>query len=182
MKAINKIGLFLILLFVASASVAQDVQKLVSPEIVESFGYLNQQQVFQDDEIFLQQAGYNNRAIIVQLSQLNNGNSAFILQHGQLADVVLNQSGINNAAIFHQDGFNNSIEVAQRGNLISSEVLQSGYHNKVRQELGSNGMHYTVIQEGYKHEVIDLGFNPHNPGYTIKQTGMVGMTVTIQHH
>jgi hypothetical protein len=182
MKVINKIGLFLILLFVASAGVAQDVQKSGSSEITESYVYPNQQEGFQDGEIFLQQAGYNNRATIAQFSQLNNGNSAFVLQRGQLADVALNQSGINNSAIFHQDGFMNSIEVAQRGDLISSEVFQSGDYNKVRQELGSSGMHYTIIQQGNKHEVIDLGFNPHNPGYTIKQTGMVGMTVTIEHH
>ncbi len=180
MNTAIKIGLFLILLIITSAIFAQEqeVEKQGITKKLETSGYLTLQE-FKDDEVFLQQIGNNNSANIAQYSQLNRGNKAFVVQYGEAVSVLLTQSGMNNLASLRQNGYRNFIEVTELGNSISTEVIQFGNNNKVQQELGSNGMKYTIIQQGFGHEVVDLGFSPKSPGYTIKQTGMVGMRVAI---
>ena len=160
---------------------AQEDQKPSTSEVAESGRYLNQQLGFIDDGIFLQQAGFFNQAIVTQLSDLNATNKAQVRQYGISSSVLLTQSGANNVADIQQDGARNSVDIVELGNSISSRVFQFGVKNKVQQELGNDRTNHTIIQRGYNHEVIDLGFNPNNPGYTIKQRGLVGMTVTIQH-
>ncbi|MCF6353017.1 MAG: hypothetical protein L3J06_08410 [Cyclobacteriaceae bacterium] len=178
MNTVIKIGLFLILLIITSAIFAQEVEKQGITKKLKTSGYLNLQE-FQDDEVFLQQVGYNNSANIAQYSQLNRGNKAFVVQYGEEVNVLLTQLGMNNLATLRQNGYRNFIEVTELGNSISTEVVQFGNNNKVQQELGSNGMKYSIIQQGFGHEVVDLGFSPESPGYTIRQTGMVGMKVAI---
>ena len=180
MNTVIKIGLFLILLIITSATFAQEqeVKKQGVTKKLEISGYLKLQE-FQDDEVFLQQVGYNNSANIKQYSQLNRGNKAFVVQYGEEVNVLLTQLGMNNLANLHQNGYGNFIEVTELGNSISTEVIQFGNNNKVQQELGSNGIKYTIIQQGFGHEVVDLGFSSESLGYTIKQTGMVGMKVAI---
>jgi hypothetical protein len=184
MKAIKIIGLTLtlMLMIVASMVTAQDIPTLVSSDIVNVDGRSNYPQLYQDDEIYLEQAGYSNRASIAQFSPAQNGNSAIVYQYGVQSNVGLHQTGNSNDAHFQQYGLMNFIDVKEQGDFISSSIYQVGYDNKVNQELGSDGMNYTIIQMGNKHEVIDRGFNLNNPGYTIKQSGLVGMKVTIQHH
>jgi hypothetical protein len=169
-------------MIMTSIAMAQDISALVSSDIVNINQGLNSPQLYQDDEIYLQQAGYNHRASITQFSPFQNGNSAYVRQFGGMSNIDLTQIGKGNSANYGQYGLKNSIHGIQMGNDINTGVFQFGYENRVLQELGSDGMNYSIIQMGNKHEVIDRGFSPNNPGYTIKQSGLVGMKVDIQHH
>ena len=105
-----------------------------------------------------------------------------IQQFGGFQQVILNQFGANNQAKFTQLGFGNEIDVTQDGVFISSNIYQFGANNHVQQELGRDNTNYVVIQSGYNWGVKDIGFSPNNPGYTVKQFGLVGTTITIKHH
>ena len=39
-----------------------------------------------------------------------------------------------------------------------------------------------IIQSGHNWGVRDEGFSPNNPGYTILQFGIEGVTMTIEHN
>jgi hypothetical protein len=136
----------------------------------------------QVNDVFLLQSGHLNTAVISQRQGSTGGNLALLRQQGAFEQIVLTQIGSNNQVNFQQYVRNNSINVTQRGNFISSTVLQSGQENSVLMELGSNNQNYNIIQHGNNWKVIDIGFSPDNPGYTIEQTGAVGMTITIEHN
>lgn len=136
----------------------------------------------QENDVFLLQTGHLNTVVISQRHGLTGANMAWLQQHGALEQIMLTQSGSNNQANFLQVGRENAINVNQQGKFISSTIYQFGTDNYVFQELGRDNTDYTVIQTGYNWGVIDKGFSPNNPGYTIKQTGMVGVTITIEHH
>ena len=160
-------------------------------ETVTNDAYINQlvgdntislDQAIQVNDVFLLQSGHSNTAVISQRQGSTGGNLALLRQQGAFEQVVLTQIGSNNLVNFQQYVRNNSINVTQRGNFISSTVIQSGHENSVLQELGSSNTNYTIIQHGNNWSVIDLGFSPDNPGYTIEQSGAVGMTITIEHN
>ncbi|MEP1095197.1 MAG: hypothetical protein ABJG78_08815 [Cyclobacteriaceae bacterium] len=183
MRLIDKIILYLVV-FLAFAILVhgQSVFDPSSTEILNLNNRENQVLIQHNNEVFLQQIGVGNQTVVVQHSQMNGANVASITQYGQLHQVFLNQYGTNNIADHRQEGSMNLIDVIEHGNLISSTTLQSGSNNRIYQELGTNRASYRIIQQGSDHEVIDLGFSTSNPGYTIKQTGLVGMKVVIKHH
>ena len=138
--------------------------------------------VISENDLFLKQSGYQNTAAVLQSAGSIGANLAMIQQFGGFQEVLLNQFGSNNQAKFNQLGFGNEIDVTQDGVFISTNIYQFGVKNHVLQELGRDNTNYTVIQSGYNWGVIDKGFSPNNPGYTVKQFGMVGTTITITHH
>jgi len=138
--------------------------------------------IVQVNDVFLLQTGHLNTAEISQRQGSAGGNLAWLQQRGAFEQIILLQNGSNNQVNFQQYGRYNDINVAQRGNFISSTVIQSGFENSVLQELGSNNQNYTIIQHGNNWGFVDIGFNPDNPGYTIQQTGAIGVTITIEHH
>ena len=133
------------------------------------------------NDVFLLQTGHLNTAEISQRQGATGGNLASLQQRGAFEQIILVQNGANNRVNFQQYGRSNDINVTERGNFISSTVIQSGLENSVLQELGSSNKNFTIIQHGNNWSVIDIGFNPDNPGYTIRQTGAIGVAITIEH-
>ena len=139
-------------------------------------------QAIKVNDVFLFQTGHMNTTEVTQRQGATGGNIASLQQQGAFEQVILFQNGSNNHANFQQYGRSNTINVGQRGNFISCNVIQSGAENSVFQELGTNNANYNIIQHGDNWGVIDIGFSPENPGYTIEQTGPVGVTITIEHN
>ncbi len=181
MKLADRIILTLLMLLVFRILThSQPISEPIYQEAAKSERNENHGLTLLNDEIYLRQVGIDNKAFIIQSSPMNMGNSAIIGQFGQSTDIVLSQLGTSNSAELHQNGFTNSINITERGDFISSKVLQFGLHNTVHQELGADKTDHLIIQKGYNHKVSDLGFNSNSPGYTIKQEGMVGMSVIIK--
>ncbi len=135
-----------------------------------------------ENSVSLVQAGTHNTVDVEQTEGPRGANQGMIQQYGSHQRVMLDQSGSNNRADFMQTYKGNQIDVTVIGNNISSRVYQFGRRNHVKQELGANNENYTVIQRGNGWKFEDTGFNPNNPGYVIRQGGMVGFPVTITHH
>ena len=170
------------IILVASLAVCQDDQGTGDAYINQMSNFsFDGQQVFQENDLLLIQTGANNQARVSQSQGQAGAHSAAVIQFGIKESVVLSQSGANNQAAITQFGYNNSVDVAQTGNFSSSLVIQNGWNNNVEQELGASEASFTVIQNGANWGVIDTGFNANSPGYTIKQEGLVGVTVTVQH-
>lgn len=143
-----------------------------------SFG---SQQVFQENELTLVQTGAGNQAQVIQSQGQAGAHSASVVQFGIREEVILSQSGANNRAAILQFGYKNKADLAQTGNFSSANVIQFGSNNNVEQQLGASEASFTVIQTGSNWGVIDTGFNANSPGYTITQSGLVGVTVTVTH-
>jgi hypothetical protein len=179
MKTEHKIAviIFLVCLFLVSVLIAQENRE---NDQIQQFRIENQE--IDDNEVYLKQSGLNNQSVVLQSSFLyNNGHDVFINQYGYSGQLRINQFGVNNRAHVVQSGSQNFVELSEAGYDISSKILQLGSDNKVFQELGSHSNSYRITQHGYDHEVYDLGFDSNNPGYTIKQEGLVGMKVIIEH-
>ncbi|MEQ9301220.1 MAG: hypothetical protein RIF33_21770 [Cyclobacteriaceae bacterium] len=104
-----------------------------------------------------------------------------LIQQGQLNEIRATQQGVANTILVNQFGIGNQSDISEKGDFISATILQLGHDNTVFQELGDSYNTYHILQRGYDHEVIDRGFNTDNPGYTIRQEGLVGMKVIIRH-
>lgn len=113
-------------------------------------------------------------------TQVPTGNQSHIIQVGQFNEAYANQEGTANSILIRQYGRGNQSDIAEEGDHISSTITQLGQDNTVFQELGDSHNSYHILQRGYDHEVIDRGFSPDNPGYTIRQQGLVGMRVIIR--
>ena len=177
--------------FLSISTILILVSTVWAQEVVTSDAYIDQlvgentislNKVIQVNDVFLLQTGHLNTAEVSQRQGSTGGNMASLQQRGAYEQIILVQNGSNNQVDFRQYGRSNDINVTQRGNFISSTVIQSGLENSVLQELGGNNKNYTIIQHGNNWGVVDIGFNPDNPGYTIRQTGAVGMTITIEQH
>ena len=168
----------------ASIAVGQDDQVKSDAYIdqMKSSSFMGSPKVIQDNDLILIQAGAENLAQVVQSQGQEGAHAANIWQYGVQEVIMLNQSGANNQAALLQYGSNNNISVAQKGNFISSVVIQDGWNNSVVQELGADEASFTVIQYGANWSLIDTGFNPDSPGYSIKQSGLAGVPVTVKHH
>ena len=138
--------------------------------------------IIPENDVYIRHSGHLNSAIVEQSAGSGGANLAMIQQFGEFQQVMLNQSGSNNQAKYNQIGSGNGIDVSQVGEFISTNIYQFGVNNHVFQELGSDNTSYTVIQSGYNWGVRDEGFSPNNPGYTILQFGIEGVTVTIDHN
>ena len=135
-----------------------------------------------ENNLSLVQAGTHNTADVEQTEGPRGANQGMIQQFGSHQRVMLDQSGSNNRADFMQTYKGNQIDVTVRGDNISSRVYQFGRRNHVKQELGANNENYTIIQRGNNWGYEDTGFGSVNPGYVIRQSGMVGYTVRVTHH
>lgn len=176
------ITLFIVVIAVCPILGQEQDERDVNLNQISSFGYGDYAESNTGNGVFIAQAGVRNSVDVKQYNRNNEANLVSILQGGLHQQINLTQNGSNNRANFRQALYKNKIDVTQRGNFISSDITQFGFGNSVTQELGMDDANYTVVQFGYGHSVNDTGFSPNNPGYTIMQTGMVGMTVTIEHH
>ena len=143
---------------------------------------IGQNIVIEVNDVFLFQTGHLNTVDVTQRQGANGGNLALLQQQGAFEQIILIQNGSNNQVNFQQYGRSNNINVNQRGNFISTNITQSGEENSVVLELGHNNQNYTITQHGNNWGVIDIGFSPDNPGYTIEQTGTFGVPITVVHH
>ena len=176
------ITLFIIVIAVCPTLGQDQDEQDVNLNQISSFGYGDYAQSNAGNGVFIAQAGAQNLVDIKQYRGNSGGNTAISVQGGVRQSAKLVQDGHNNRALFGQGLYNNQIDVAQYGGNISSEVIQVGFGNKVEQQLGSDNASYTVIQFGNNWGVIDRGFSSNSPGYTIKQAGLVGTTITIQQY
>ena len=177
--------------FLSISTILILVSTVWAQEVVTNDAYIDQlvgentislNRTIQVNDVHLLQSGHLNTTEVSQRQGAAGGNLASLQQQGAYEQIILVQNGSNNQVDFRQYGRSNDINVTQRGNFISSNVIQLGFENSVLQELEGNNMNYTIIQHGNNWGVIELGFSPDNPGYTIQQTGQVGVTMTIEHH
>lgn len=138
--------------------------------------------IIPENDVYIKHSGYLNRAVVEQSAGSGGANLAMIQQFGTLQQVMLSQFGSNNQAKYNQIGSGNGINVSQVGDFISTNISQFGVNNNVFQELGSENTSYTIIQSGHNWGVKDEGFSSNNPGYTILQFGLEGVTITIEHN
>ncbi len=132
------------------------------------------------DEVYLTQVAISNRIDI--LSAEIEGNQAITYQSGQLQHIILYQQGDNNIANLHQLGNSNTIDLRESGRDIASSIAQYGNENKAFIELMGSNISIDIIQEGNQHSITDRGNKSNKSGYSIKQSGLVGMTVLIRHY
>ena len=138
--------------------------------------------IIPENDVYIKHSGYHNSTVVDQSAGTSGANLAMIQQFGEFQQVMLNQFGSNNQAKYNQIGFGNGIDVSQDGEFISTNIYQFGVNNHVFQELGSDNTSYTIIQSGHNWGVRDVGFSSNNPGYTILQFGIEGVTITIDHN
>ena len=134
-----------------------------------------------ENEVTLVQTGFGHQSQIRQTEGVSGSHLARVGQFGLKQFLELTQTGANNVARTGQFGYKNEIDLHQKGEFINSTVIQLGSNNFVEQELGSSEASFTVVQFGNNHGLIDRGFNPNSPGYTIQQSGLMGVTVTVTH-
>lgn len=171
-KLLKILTLFPILLISAvQAQISTSEQELKSINVWE------QVLTNQNEEVFPPQVDSKSLPVY-SVSQYPNLTQ--LIQQGQINEIRATQQGVANTILVNQYGIGNQSEIHESGDFISTTVVQWGENNSVVQELGHSNTTYRIIQRGHGHEIIDAGFTPTNPGYTITQSGMVGMKVIIR--
>jgi hypothetical protein len=182
MKTILLYGLLMIA-FIGSPAVAQYSFETDNAQIkqVVSRDYMGRTSFVKENSVYLNQSGLQNQTNVKQTAGDDGANYAGILQYGNSQSVDLIQQGSNNVAHMGQFGRQNEIDISQYGDFINTNVLQSGHDNSVSQDFTGSNLDYTIIQFGNNWGLTIIG-SPSIPGFSVKQSGMSGTPVTIEHH
>lgn len=182
MKTILLTGLFIIA-FTGGPVWAQYSFETDNAQIkqVVSTDFMGRTSFVKENSVFLKQFGLENQTSVEQYAGTKGANHAGIIQYGTSQRIWLLQQGSNNKAHLGQFGSQNEIELSLYGDFINANVLQSGHDNSVNQELTNSNLDYTILQFGNNWGVTIIG-SPSIPGFSVKQSGMSGSHVTIEHH
>lgn len=182
MKTILLLGLLMIA-FIGRPVIAQynfDSDNTQIKQVV-SRDYMGRTSFVKENSVYLNQSGLQNQTSVQQRAGDEGANYAGILQYGTNQSAHLIQQGSNNVAHMGQFGRQNEIDISQYGDFIKTNVLQSGHDNSVSQEFTGTNLDYTIIQFGNSWGLTIIG-SPNIPGFSVKQSGMSGTPVTIEHH
>ena len=111
----------------------------------------------------------------------SNGSQVIIEQKGEGNTTEWFHDGSNNTFSLTQDGNRNVHEGTLRGEDNLIQVLQQGNNNVLKQEIVGNSMDLEYSQYGNEHELIHIEKSGVSPAYHIRQEGMNGMKVKIEH-